>query len=115
VNARRLALIILLLVLGGCDVLSPDRPVEVPSPDGLHVAIASVNNSQADPTTYRCVRIEIRQLDGAVVYSDQTNASARMRWSLEWLSDDLLLLSSADVGDLYWQRQADGSWQRVAR
>ena len=106
---------LLLLALAGCTLTGENRPVEVRSPSGMLIAIASVNESQDDPTTYLCVRIEIRQLDGAVVYRDQTTAAARMRWSVEWLSDDLLLLSSADVGDIYWARQAAGGWQRVAR
>jgi hypothetical protein len=113
-NLWGLLAVLLLLALGGCNILSRYRPVEVLSPNGLWVVIASVNESQADPTTYLCVGIEIRQLDGSVVYRDQTSASARMRWSIEWLDDTTIHLASSDIGDLYWERQADGNWQRVA-
>ena len=107
--------LLLFLVACGCARSGDYRPVAVASPDNQWVVVASVNESEADPSTYLCLQIEIRQADGVVVYREQTSASARLNWSIAWPDDGTVHLDSSDIGDLYWERQADGSWQRAER
>jgi hypothetical protein len=43
--------------------------------------------------------------------AEVTPASVTQRWSIQWVSNDKVLLKSSDVGDYYIRRQPNGSWQ----
>jgi hypothetical protein len=83
----------------------------LPSSDGRLVAEADVNRRANDRKHYLCLKIEIRDTDGAVLLATQTGASSRMRWRLAWDAGNRLWLYSSDRGTCYWERQADGRWE----
>lgn len=91
----------------------PGRNVaqRIPSPDGAKVLVTNVNTNQADPRTYLTVEFEIRDAaTDVIVFRQNTGASDRMRWSMQWLSDDEVQLSSSDIGDYCWRQAAEGEW-----
>jgi hypothetical protein len=94
-NALPCLLPMLLATTVRCVATPRYRPFEILYPSGLLVAIASVNESEAGPSTVLCLRIAIRQRAGGVLFGEQTTAPARMRSSLEWLDDDHLRPSSS--------------------
>ncbi len=104
---RWLVGIMVILILPGC---APTPSKSIPSPDGRLALVTSVNRSKADVTTYLCVRFQIVDSTGKVLYEEQTHASDRMRWKMSWEGSDRVVLDSSDIGTLAWERQADGSW-----
>ena len=85
-----------------------------PSPDGRLALAVSINQSQADPTTYLCLYIEVRDAEtGGVLYREQTSASNRSTWSVEWYGSSLVWLNSSDVGLLCWEH-VDSGWGQCA-
>jgi hypothetical protein len=114
-------LLALCLLGGGCaavlvltsrgDLFQRNETRRIPSPDGTKVLVTSVNRSQVDPTTYLTVQFEIRDaVTDAVLFQQGTGASDRMRWSMNWLSDDEIKLVSSDIGDYCWRESSAGSW-----
>jgi hypothetical protein len=120
VLAIALILVICLVAAAVAFVLIPGRSgaastasQRIPSPDGSRVLVTSVNTSQADPTAYLTVEFEIRNAaNGEVLFRDSTGASVRMRWSMTWLSNSEVKLTSSDIGDYCWAEAPDGSWER---
>jgi hypothetical protein len=108
----RKALLAALILVGGagCGDLRP--PVQVPSPDGKHTLVASVNESKADRRKYLCLRIQIVDTQGRVRYEEQTGASSRMAWRASWAGPGRVKLDSSDIGPLAWRLKADGEWER---
>lgn len=91
-----------------------DRATQhIPSPDGTRVLVTNVNTSQADPTAYLNLEFEIREAaSDEVQFHAATGASTRMSWSLEWISNREVKLTSSDIGDYCWIEAPAGSWDR---
>jgi len=111
-------LILMLMVIGlmalcGCSSRTPTP--ELKSPDGQLVLVTSINTSQADMTKYLCVKFEIRDSSGTVLYQEQTGASTRMKWRMYWDGNRRVVLESSDIGTYAWEQQPDGKWKSVAR
>jgi len=77
------------------------------------VIVTSVETSKADPKTYLCVVLEIRDKAGRVLHKENTHASDTMRWNVDWVSTNRIRLVSSDIGNYYWETQADGTWKKV--
>ncbi len=105
-----LGITILFLLLGCTETASNNS---IPSPDGSLTLVTSINRSKDDLTKYLCVRFQIVDSAGKVIYEEQTGASDRMRWSMQWDGNDRIVLDSSDIGTLVWERQADGIWHKV--
>ena len=71
----------------------------------------SVNQSKADPTRYLCVVVDITDSSGKSLHHEVTPASDTQRWSIQWVSNDEVLLRSSDVGSYRIRRQPDGTWR----
>lgn len=87
------------------------QPAPMVSPGGGRMLTTSINRSKEDLTEYLCVRLTITdaatdQTLGVI----QTGASDRMRWSVRWLRDDLILLESSDIGNYCWAEMAGKAW-----
>jgi len=92
---------------------SASRSERIASPDGSRVLVTSIVSDKADPTAYLTVAFEIRDAQtGEVLFSDTTGASDRMRWSMTWLSNSEIQLTSSDIGDYCWVETPDGTWDR---
>src|SRR5262245_12326132 len=88
--------------------------VRLSSPDGSKVLVTSVNNSQADPTRYLTLNIEIRDAaTDTLLFAEQTGASSRLAWNVRWLSNTEIQLDSSDIGSYCWEEQSAGSWASV--
>ena len=96
-------------VLAAC---SPKGKPPLLSPDGSRTLHTSVEPSNKDPTIYGCVIIEIRDKTGAVIFSENSHASAFHRWGISWISNDQFRLKSSDIGTSTWTRQSDGRWTK---
>lgn len=76
----------------------------IPSPDGTKVLQTHIVDSPEDAKRHHTVAFEIRDRDtGTIIFVTETAASRRMRWSIEWLAEDEVKLSSADIGDRCWK------------
>ena len=107
----RVALLAALVLAGGVGCRDRD-PVRIPSPDGRHTLVASVNESRADRTKYLCLRVQIVDAQGRVRYDEQTGASSRLAWRASWAGPGRVELDSSDIGRLAWRLRADGEWER---
>lgn len=96
--------------LSGC---TPTRSEAIPSPDGRLFLIPAINTDKTDPRVYLCVKFEIRDSAGRLLYTEQTRASARMRWSMRWDGNERVVLESSDIGTYAWERGHDGQWHKV--
>lgn len=114
-----LGLAILLGALAGCGGLpllgrseKPIAPIE--SPAGDRVLAVRVNQERDDPTQYLTLFFEVRdKASGDLLHRQQTRASSRMAWSMRWLDNRTVQLSSSDVGTTCWQEQDDGAWPEL--
>jgi len=102
----------LLLGVTGC---SEHMPPPSHSPDGKLTLVTSTPQKHDDPA-YGCLVIEIRDPTGKVLCHENTGAIAR-GWTLEWTSDDQVVINCCDIGTQHWRtqhwnRQADGSWKK---
>jgi len=74
--------------------------------------VTSIEQSQTDPTAYLCVVFEIRNKQGRVLYKENTHASDRMRWNMDWISTNKVRLASSDNGTYFWEQQTNGVWKK---
>jgi hypothetical protein len=100
-----------LLALPGCS--STRNLAPIPSPDSRLTIVPTINQSQSDKSKYLCVRFSIVDAKGKMVHQEQTSASSRMKWSLNWQGNDKIVLKSADIGTFMWQRGANGKWKKI--
>jgi hypothetical protein len=105
---KLLGLSLLCLLVAGCGSHSGQPPIS--SPDGAMTLHTRIEQSRADPGAYLCVIFEIRDRLGRVQHSENTRASAIMRWNMSWVSDDRIRLESSDIGTYHWRKHRDGSW-----
>ncbi len=102
----------LVLAVAGC---SRRMPPPGHSPSGTYTLVTSTPRKQADPA-YGCLVIEIRDATGKVLCRMNTGAKA-WGWTLEWPSDEHVVINCCDAGTQlwgvqHWNRQADGSWNK---
>lgn len=97
------------LLVGGCGRTMSG--VTQRSPDGTMVLTTSINHSKGNPTRYLCVIVDIVDSAGKSLYHEATPASDTQRWSIQWVSNDDVLLKSSDVGDYHLRRLPDGTWK----
>jgi hypothetical protein len=110
--AALLFLAILLTLSLACGRSAPQE-WRFPSPDGRLALAVSVNQSQAPPPpTCACTSKSVRPKP-RVLYCEQTSASSRLTWSVEWEDNMRLQLDSSDVGTLCWEDVGSG-WGRCA-
>ncbi|UCG09084.1 MAG: hypothetical protein JSV83_10705 [Desulfobacterales bacterium] len=103
------ATFILHLLIAACGQ-SPSTSLSIPSPDGSLLLKSSVNHSIEDPARYLCVIVEVKNLYGKTLYREITPASDTMRWSIQWISNDAILLDSSDIGRYIIRRVGDKLW-----
>ena len=102
-------IVIWILVFPGCGQ-SPSTSVSIPSPDGSLLLKSSVNQNTSDPAAYLRVVVEIKDLYGNRVFRETTPASDTMRWSLRWVSNQEILLDSAEIGRYVIRRVQNKQW-----
>ncbi|MBW2410109.1 MAG: hypothetical protein JRF72_09955 [Deltaproteobacteria bacterium] len=102
-------IIIMFIFFPGCGQ-SPSTSVSIPSPDGSLLLKSSVNQNKSDPATYLRVVVEIKDLYGNRVFRETTPASDTMRWSLRWVSNQEILLDSAEIGRYVIRRVQNKQW-----
>ena len=102
-------IILMILYFIGCGQ-SPSTSVSIPSPDGSLLLKSAVNQNTADPSGYLRVVVEIKDLYGNMVFRETTPASDTMRWSLKWVSNNEILLDSADIGRYVIRRVDNRQW-----
>lgn len=102
-------IILMILYFIGCGQ-SPSTSVSIPSPDGSLLLKSAVNQNTADPSGYLRVVVEIKDLYGNMVFRETTPASDTMRWSLKWVSNNEILLDSADIGRYVIRRVDNKQW-----
>jgi ABC-type phosphate/phosphonate transport system substrate-binding protein len=106
----RISLVLILaLLIAGCSRAS-SAPAQK-SPDGTMSLLTSVNQSKANPTRYLCLVVDITDSTGKSLHHEVTPASDTQRWSIQWVSNDEVLLKSSDVGNYRIRRQPDGTWK----
>jgi hypothetical protein len=87
------------------------QPEPVYSHSGVRVILPSINYSKDDMKKYLCVKLVIQDVDtGAILFDLQTSASDRMRWSVKWIDEKSIQLSSSDIGNYCWAEGSDGTW-----
>jgi len=96
-------------VCGGC----VGRTVSIPSPDGTTVLNARVATDAADPPPLNCVILDFVDMASHETFSVNTHASNVMRWDVAWASNTRVALMSSDIGETFWDKQADGTWKRA--
>ena len=90
---------------------APSQPEPIYSPNHLRILIPTINTSKEDMTKYLCLKFKIIDAKTQqVLFEKQTGSSVRMRWSIQWLRDDYLLLDSSDIGVYCWQEGENGVW-----
>ncbi|QDU58488.1 hypothetical protein [Aeoliella mucimassa] len=109
-QVRLLAVVMLLLVLLPSCSRSTVSPLK-PSPNGSMLLLTAVNQSQADPRKYLCVIVEIQDASDTTLHREVTPASDTQRWTIQWVSDNEILLDSSDVGRYRIHRQPDDTWK----
>jgi hypothetical protein len=83
-------------------------PEPVYSADREKVIIPTINYSKQDMRTYLCVNIEIRDThSGKSLFTVQTYASDRMKWSVDWVGKNIVELDSSDIGGYCWTVESD--------
>ena len=107
-----LAVVVALHLLSGCLGAGGRDPIEpIDSPNQDRTLVIGINRSQDDPTNYLTLVFEIRdKATQAVLHRQQTNASSRLAWSMRWLDNATVQLSSSDIGTNCWQEQPGGVW-----
>lgn len=98
-------------IWGGC----ASRTVSIPSPDGATVLKARVATETTGPPPVDCVVLDFEDAAGHATFSVNTHASNFMRWDVAWVSNTRAVLKSGDIGETFWDRQADGTWKKHIR
>jgi hypothetical protein len=80
------------------------------SPSGTFTLVPSTPRNHGDPA-YGYLVFEIRDAKGKVLCHADTGAKAQ-GWTIEWPSDDQVIINSLDVGTQRWNKQADGGWTK---
>lgn len=92
-------------VVGSCALLASCHTKEsVKSPDASMVA-------EADRNSVGLVKVRILDSGGTPLYKTTSGASAYQNWSIQWLSNEKLLLQSSDIGPSTFVKQPDGTWK----
>jgi hypothetical protein len=92
----------------------PRQPDPIFSPSGKRVLIPTINMSKEDMVKYLSIKIKIQEIDtGDIIFEEQTQASARMRWSIKWLSENFIQLNSSDIGILCWEEGSNKAWKQA--
>ena len=87
------------------------KPDPVYSADSSKVIIPIINSNKADYTSYLLIYLEIKDTQSEkTLFQVQTRASNRMRWSVEWLDNNTVLLDSSDIGSYCWKEGSDHIW-----
>ena len=82
----------------------PYVPSRVNSPDGTKVIIPTINFDKEDYDKYLKVHIEIQDTrSGETLFQVQTIASDRMRWSVSWIGNEIVIMNSSDIGSYCWK------------
>lgn len=59
------------------------------------------------------VHIKIQETkSGETLFQVQTSASDRMRWSVDWIDNNTVILNSSDIGAYCWEENND-SWKKI--
>ena len=88
-------------------------PQPVYSKDGEKVIVPTINYSKEDIGTYLCVNLEVPETQsGKTLFTVQTHASDRMKWSVSWVSTSIMRLDSSDIGSYCWKEES-GSWGKT--
>jgi hypothetical protein len=88
------------------------QPTPVYSPSGERVILPSINYNQDDSKKYLCVKLVVQDVDtGTNLFEIQTGASNRMRWSVDWIDENTIQLTSSDIGIYCWAEKSEGVWQ----
>ena len=97
-----------MLVLVGCGRMM--KPTErVASPSGTLVVAAIPNDSKADPTKYRCIRLILEHRNGGALSAVQTSASDGQKWAVGWMpKGETIVLQSSDIGTQAFSVQSNG-------
>jgi len=95
------------VVISGCD-----KTNKIPSPDGNLILVTSINNSKEDITLYRCVKFEIQDLKGNILYKEQTRNANNMYWKMYWEGNDKVALTTGSLYTVFWQRKSSGKWEK---
>ena len=75
------------------------------------VIIPGVSYDKSDSSTYLRVHLKVQEVrSGSVLFEVLTDASDRMRWSVEWIGDKTVKLDSSDIGSYCWIEGTDGNW-----
>jgi len=94
--------------------LHPYVPNPIYSADGSRVMVPSVDYNKNNQNTYSLVHIEIRDVkSGKVLAQIQTRASDRMRWSIDWVDNNVVKLDSSDIGTYCWMEFSSGTWEEA--
>ena len=89
----------------------PYVPKPLYSPDGTKVIIPIINFNKEDQDKYLLVHIKIQEIkSGETLFQVQTRASDRMRWSVNWIDNNTVILNSSDIGTYCWEENND-SWK----
>jgi hypothetical protein len=101
--------ILIQLNVNGCGQ-SPSISLPIPSPDGRLLLKSGVNHDPKDPARYLRVIVEIKDLYGKTIFREITPASDTMRWSIQWIGNDKVLLDSSDIGKYVIRRIDNSRW-----
>jgi flagellar basal body-associated protein FliL len=102
------ALIWIALIIFFYSGAQPYVPKPVYSPDGTRVIIPTINFNKADKDKYLLVHIKIQNTKSdETLFQVQTRASDRMRWSVDWIGNNTLILNSSDIGSYCWEENND--------
>jgi hypothetical protein len=83
-------------------------PKPVYSPDGTRVIIPTINFNKEDQDKYLMVHIKIQETkSGETLFQVQTSASDTMRWSVNWIDNNTVILKSSDIGVYCWEENND--------
>jgi hypothetical protein len=89
----------------------PYEPKPVYSPDGTRVIIPTLNFDKEDQDKYLLVHLKIQNTESEeILFQVQTRASDRMRWSVDWIDNNTVILDSSDIGTYCWEEN-NNSWK----
>jgi len=91
----------------------PYVPKPVYSPDGTRVTIPTINFDKGDKDKYLLVHLKIQNTTSEdPLFQVQTRVSNRMRWSVDWIDNNTVILNSSDIGTYCWKENND-SWKET--